>query len=157
MLKDVTDRGYLWDPLQNLRMYVYDHESDTIYPVAGEPTEDGDPPEPPPSDWFHFIGRWGDKKYPLSDPRQWKVGGEFHYGNGPTGPKDKNLGREFICLNPGDCNMKNWPPNLAVPQVISEDEWEEYRRIRYGDELPEADWSNFEDDTIPSGGLKLDF
>lgn len=55
-----------------------------------------------PIAWLSFIGAWGDKQYPDSNPIQ-KDLLDLHlvykYVSGPTGPEDKNLGRTNICLN----------------------------------------------------------
>ncbi|KJR85063.1 vacuolar sorting-associated protein [Sporothrix schenckii 1099-18] len=50
-----------------------------------------------PTSWFHFRGLWGDALYELGDPRQWRLFGQYHYTEGPAGPKFKNLGREKVC------------------------------------------------------------
>lgn len=95
MLKDVTDKGPLWDPAQNFRGYWYDYRA--FQDAEGlEPASDN--PEAP-TDWFHYAGPWGDKLYPLNDTRQWRLFGQYHYVTGPLGPKFKNLGRQKVCQN----------------------------------------------------------
>ncbi|KAK6089073.1 vacuolar protein sorting-associated protein [Seiridium cupressi] len=90
MLKDVTDRGPLWDPAQNFRGYWYDYT--TTKDAAGlEPVKEN--PDAP-TNWFHYKGPWGDRLYGLNDTRQWRLFGQYHYVTGPVGPKFKNLGRE---------------------------------------------------------------
>ncbi|ORY65008.1 vacuolar protein sorting-associated protein [Pseudomassariella vexata] len=93
MLKDVTDRGPLWDPAKNLRGYWYDYmstgDAGGLEPVRENPDE--------PTDWFHYEGPWGDRLYGLDDRRQWRLFGQYHYVTGPVGPKFKNLGRERVC------------------------------------------------------------
>ncbi|OTB09176.1 hypothetical protein M426DRAFT_316469 [Hypoxylon sp. CI-4A] len=93
MLKDVTDRGPLWDPSKNLRGYWYDYtaikDDEGLEPVKENPNE--------PTNWFHYRGTWGDKLYGLDDGRQWRLFGQYHYVTGPQGPKFKNLGREKVC------------------------------------------------------------
>ncbi|KAI1865876.1 uncharacterized protein JN550_008134 [Neoarthrinium moseri] len=95
MLKDVTDRGPLWDPAQNFRGYWYDYtetkDAEGLEPVR----ENADAP----TDWFHYEGPWGDKLYGLNDARQWRLFGQYHYVTGPQGPKFKKLGRERVCQN----------------------------------------------------------
>ncbi|KAI0855240.1 vacuolar sorting-associated protein [Xylaria cubensis] len=94
MLKDVTDRGPLWDPSKNFRSYWYDYSAPEGEGL--EPTQEN--PEAP-TGWFHFRGRWGDKLYGLDDTRQWRLFGQYHYVTGPQGPKFKNLGRRKVCQN----------------------------------------------------------
>lgn len=121
MLRDETDKGPLWDPAQNNLAYHYDYVLDREQGGAGEGDDDengesvdrdlspGGPYVPPtsltpaasnpdaPTSWFHFRGLWGDDLYELGDPRQWRLFGQYHYTEGPTGPKFKNLGREKVC------------------------------------------------------------
>lgn len=92
LLHDITDRGPLWDPSLNVRMYAYDHDSNQLSP--GNFTPDV------PIEWFYYNGHWGDKSYRLSDPRQYMFAGQYHYVDGPLGPRFKNLGREGICEHP---------------------------------------------------------
>ncbi|GAW21501.1 hypothetical protein ANO14919_110220 [Xylariales sp. No.14919] len=92
MLKDVTDRGPLWDTSKNFRSYWYDYtanEGEGLEPTQENPNA--------PVGWFHFKGRWGDKMYGLDDKRQWRLFGQYHYVTGPQGPKFKNLGRRKVC------------------------------------------------------------
>ena len=102
MLKDLTDKGPLWDPALNNYAFWYDYEVDreeennppdqertSLVPAAANPDL--------PTSWFHFKGYWGDDTYPLSDRRQWRLFGEYHYSTGPTGPKFKNLERKKVC------------------------------------------------------------
>ncbi|OAA64797.1 Vacuolar protein sorting-associated protein 62 [Cordyceps fumosorosea ARSEF 2679] len=114
MLKDVTDKGPLWDPSLNHYAYFYDYESDDdFYPDnaaahtgagAAPGSSEGSSLTPAasnpdaPTSWFHFRGRWGDGVYPLADVRQWRLFGQYHYVSGPQGPKFKNLGRKKMCL-----------------------------------------------------------
>ncbi|KAI1389534.1 uncharacterized protein F4822DRAFT_203925 [Hypoxylon trugodes] len=93
ILKDVTDRGPLWDPSKNLRGYWYDYaatkDDEGLEPVKENADE--------PTSWFHYKGTWGDRLYGLDDARQWRLFGQYHYVTGPQGPKFKNLGREKVC------------------------------------------------------------
>ncbi|KAI1179247.1 vacuolar sorting-associated protein [Nemania sp. FL0916] len=92
MLKDITDRGPLWDPSKNFRSYWFDYsaaEGEGLEPTQENPNA--------PTGWFHFKGRWGDKLYGLDDRRQWRLFGQYHYVTGPQGPKFKNLGRRKVC------------------------------------------------------------
>lgn len=89
ILHDETDRGPLWDPALNSLTYTYNHVSDTL--SASNRTPDA------PTQWFYFAGKWGDKFYPLNDNRQYGFAGEYHYVNGPLGPRFKHLGRRKVC------------------------------------------------------------
>ncbi|KAI9836779.1 MAG: hypothetical protein M1819_000944 [Sarea resinae] len=121
LLHDFTDRGPLWDPLLNSHAYTYDYLSDTLRSSNVTPSA--------PTEWFYFAGHWGDKSYPLSDKRQYRFAGQYHYVNGPLGPRFKNLGRKKICQGNGDCTVKNWiggslrPRRWAGPGIG--DEWSE--------------------------------
>jgi len=108
LLADVTDRGPLWDPAQNYLAYFYNtsithdqdaksmpsslsqnHMKDILQPAASNPDA--------PTGWWWFKGHWGDKFYELGDERQWRFVGQYHYVNGPYGPRYKNLGRSRPC------------------------------------------------------------
>ncbi len=89
LLHDETDRGPLWDPLLNSHAYTYDYLNDTLRSSNVTPHA--------PTKWFYFRGRWGDKYYPLSDSRQYRFAGQYHYVTGPLGPRFKNLGRKKVC------------------------------------------------------------
>ncbi|KAH0492309.1 hypothetical protein TgHK011_007267 [Trichoderma gracile] len=111
LLKDVTDKGPLWDPALNNYAYFYDytredpkdtiehedgiaekgllHDTHSFTPAASNPDA--------PTTWLHFQGRWGDEVYTLADPRQWRLFGQYHYVTGPAGPKFKNLERQTLC------------------------------------------------------------
>jgi hypothetical protein len=102
LLHDLTDRGPLWDPLLNSHAYTYDYMNDTLRASNFTPNA--------PTEWFYFAGHWGDKFYPLSDPRQYRFAGQYHYVNGPLGPRFKNLGRQKVCQGSVDspCHIRNW-------------------------------------------------
>ena len=102
ILHDSTDRGPLWDPALNSFSYTYDFMNQTLRVSNYTPTA--------PIEWFNFCGHWGDKFYPLGDKRQYRFAGQYHYVNGPYGPKFKNLGRKKICQGPesAPCVIKNW-------------------------------------------------
>ena len=96
MLKDVTDRGPLWDPSKNIRSYWFDYTTTDKSSGGLEPTAENPEAE---TNWFHYAGPWGDELYGLNDKRQWRLFGQYHYVTGPLGPKSKNLGREKVCQN----------------------------------------------------------
>ena len=102
LLHDQTDWGPLWDPTLNVHAYTYDFKNDTLRSSILTPKA--------PTEWFFFNGHWGDKFYPLSDPRQYRFAGQYHYVNGPLGPRFKNLGRTKICGGSAaePCVIKNW-------------------------------------------------
>ena len=99
LLKDVTDKGPLWDPSLNAYTYALDTETGTLRPSRLTPDA--------PTEWFDFAGRWGDKSYPLSDRRQYEIAGQYHYVNGPLGPRFKDLGRATVCQGHKACVIKS--------------------------------------------------
>ncbi|KAL9112559.1 MAG: hypothetical protein Q9227_003130, partial [Pyrenula ochraceoflavens] len=103
LLHDVTDRGPLWDPALNVHSYTYDYLEDDLRSSNRTPTA--------PTEWFYFNGHWGDKFYPLSDSRQYRFAGQYHYVNGPLGPRFKNLGRrKYPFMHP-----PNWREPITYP------------------------------------------
>ena len=115
LLHDVTDRGPLWDPTLNLLAYTFDLQSQTVRASNYTPNA--------PTEWFYFEGRWGDKAYPMDDPRQYGYMGLKHYVSGPTGPRWKRLGRKSICQDDDHCHLRHWREPVNVPRVW-EDSWE---------------------------------
>lgn len=99
MLHDQTDRGPLWDPTLNAKSYLYDHHNRTLRTSTLNPKA--------PTSWFDYAGHWGDKYYELSDPRQYRLAGQYHYVNGPSGPKFKNLQRQHVCQARGKCHIRD--------------------------------------------------
>ncbi|KAE8150489.1 hypothetical protein BDV25DRAFT_154325 [Aspergillus avenaceus] len=83
LIVDVTDRGTLWDPIQNAYAYSYEkvegkfHPYDSSYPV----------------NWLYFDGQWGDDALPGGP----ELFGQKKYAAGPNGPKFKHLVREKVC------------------------------------------------------------
>jgi hypothetical protein len=112
LLHDETDRGPLWDPTLNLQSYTYDPENQNLRASLLNPRS--------PTGWFDFAGHWGEKYLKLGDARQYRLAGQYHYVNGPLGPKFKNLGRTTVCQNVGKpCNVKTvmtgqWRPRQAL-------------------------------------------
>ncbi|EPS31209.1 hypothetical protein PDE_06164 [Penicillium oxalicum 114-2] len=92
LLHDVTDRGPLWDPVLNSKSYTYDWDNDNLRASTANPEA--------PTEWFYFRGHWGDKFYPLSDRRQYRFAGQYHWVNGPIGPRFKHLNRNKVCQGP---------------------------------------------------------
>ncbi|CAL5874934.1 uncharacterized protein PFLUO_LOCUS9236 [Penicillium psychrofluorescens] len=102
LLHDVTDRGPLWDPLLNSHSYTYDFDNDTLRASAVSPSS--------PTEWFYYRGHWGDKFYPLGDSRQYRFAGQYHFVNGPLGPRFKHLNRKKVCQGPdkAPCVIRDW-------------------------------------------------
>ncbi|KAF2275968.1 uncharacterized protein EI97DRAFT_433902 [Westerdykella ornata] len=114
-LEDDTDAGILWDPIQSAYWYQYSFDrngdrnagSFTAYDSAS------------PTEWLEFRGRWGDQEYPTSDKRQAKLFGQAKFGSGPTGPKDKQLGRSNVCPDNGNkCILRT----ILVPRRVGDEE-----------------------------------
>ena len=116
ILADVTDKGPLWDPALNYYAYHFNttptHDQDaksattnialekrkqSLQPASRNPAA--------PTGWFWFTGHWGDKFYELYDWRQWRFVGQYHYVNGPLGPRFKNLGRSKVCQSGLTCTI----------------------------------------------------
>lgn len=121
LLADHTDAGDLWDISKNNYIYHYNLTSDVLTPDSSNIDA--------PIEWFHYEGRWGDRSYPMSDSRQYRVAGQYHYVNGPTGPKDKNMDRIDICQNPGIC--------IVQPSIWNQQE--ELAKDMYGNPLKGED------------------
>ncbi|PLB35535.1 uncharacterized protein BDW47DRAFT_61720 [Aspergillus candidus] len=102
LLHDQTDRGPLWDPLLNSHSYTYDFGEDNLRASTTTPSS--------PTGWFYFQGHWGDKFYPLGDQRQYRFAGQYHYVNGPMGPRFKHLNRRKVCQGPdtSPCVIKDY-------------------------------------------------
>ncbi|KAK2740244.1 Vacuolar protein sorting-associated protein 62 [Onygenales sp. PD_40] len=129
LLHDQTDRGPLWDPVMNYHGFTYDYNNDTLRAANVTPTA--------PTSWFYFAGHWGDKFYPLSDGRQYRFAGQYHYVNGPLGPRFKNLGRKKVCQGPeaNPCVIKNWIGGSARPK--------RWVGVGEGEDISEADLERF--------------
>ncbi|KAF3045794.1 hypothetical protein E8E11_007871 [Didymella keratinophila] len=91
LLVDQCKAGPTYDPIPTSYVYFYDpmtsrfNALDTNTPATG---------------WLLFNGHWGDQEYPADDKRQKSLVGFTKFGDGPTGPKDKQLAR-----------MRVWPDN----------------------------------------------
>lgn len=116
ILADVTDKGPLWDPALNYYAYHYNtsgtHDQDAKYVSTNlPPAQRRNSLQPAsnnpaaPMGWFWFTGHWGDKFYELYDWRQWRFVGQYHYVNGPLGPRFKNLGRSKVCQSGLTCTI----------------------------------------------------
>ncbi|KAI4129801.1 MAG: hypothetical protein LQ338_002052 [Usnochroma carphineum] len=126
LLHDQTDRGPLWDPALNVLSYDYNHTSDVLHPSKLTPSA--------PTEWFYFNGHWGDRFYPLGDARQYVFAGQYHYVNGPLGPRWKHLGRRKVCQGryedpcvvrqwlPGEKSVGGWPEGEGEGEGVGEGE-----------------------------------
>lgn len=113
LLSDYANRGMLWDPVLNTDIYALNFTSSLLppsnpwytAPLTSAAQPDSYKLQPAlqnptaPIGWFHFDGYWGDKQLPISDPRQYGVGGLWSWANGPRGPRWKDLGRRNMCLD----------------------------------------------------------
>jgi len=95
VVNDTTSAGPLWDPILSAYYYTYT-------PASSGLTNGTFTPVPPaiPTSWLTFLGRWGDARYPASDPRQsnfLNLNVAWKYESGPTGPLDKGLDRADVC------------------------------------------------------------
>lgn len=150
LLADVTDKGPLWDPALNYYAYHFNtsitHNVDAkVFPapngLTSQSVEDSvaaqrkrmlDTFEPAsnnptaPTSWFWYTGHWGDKFYELGDWRQWRFVGQYHYVNGPLGPRFKNLGRSKVCQSGWSCRIldsitdkkgKSWISKRMAPAM----------------------------------------
>jgi hypothetical protein len=92
-LNDSTSPGPLWDPILSAYYYEYTPTSSTNGTFV--PSDSSTPVS-----WLYYLGKWGDKQYPDSDPRQvnfLNLNITWRYESGPTGPLDKNLNRTDTC------------------------------------------------------------
>ncbi|TVY46720.1 Vacuolar protein sorting-associated protein [Lachnellula occidentalis] len=116
VLADVTDKGPLWDPALNYVAYHYNtsitHDQDAkSMPNSLSISQMKDVLQPAscnpkaPMGWWWYKGHWGDKFYELGDFRQWRFVGQYHYVNGPYGPRYKNLGRSKPCQSGDRCTI----------------------------------------------------
>lgn len=112
LLKDITDKGPIWDPALNNYAYHFDYTVGDDNDTEEEFSSISEPrgliaasknPQAPTS-WFHYRGKWGDQVYTLADPRQWRLFGQYHYVTGPGGPRFKALNRTQLCPSE-KCNL----------------------------------------------------
>jgi Vacuolar protein sorting-associated protein 62 len=90
-LLDFTSQGQLWDPTLSTYFYNYQPETASFESINESPLGA-----------MHFKGRWGDQRYPDSDPRQPPPFFGFRkFVGGPTGPWDKQLNRTNVCPETG--------------------------------------------------------
>ncbi|KAI9674041.1 MAG: hypothetical protein M1829_003884 [Trizodia sp. TS-e1964] len=92
-VEDKCDQGRLWDPTLSSFFYEWTGSTKTFTP--------GNMGDRNPTAYLYFLGAWGDKQYPDSDSRQYNFWGETRFGDGPTGPMDKQLDRTNVCPDGG--------------------------------------------------------
>ncbi|KAL9076488.1 MAG: hypothetical protein Q9157_003616 [Trypethelium eluteriae] len=123
-INDSTSAGPLWDPVANAYFYTFTPTSDlngTFTPAGSSPSA--------PTPWLYYLGKWGDKQLPDSDPNQLDLAGiAATWQDGPTGPLDKYLNRTGTCPQPQEpCNTTSVLPspsgNTAPAQTISRTEF----------------------------------
>jgi hypothetical protein len=98
-LEDHTDAGVFWDPLPNAYAYAYDVSTGAFSAYGAAAAAAGG--------WLAFLGRWGDDQLPDDADGQVDVFGQRKYTAGPTGPVDKDLGRQNVCSGDGDCLVRS--------------------------------------------------
>ncbi|CUA69637.1 Vacuolar protein sorting-associated protein 62 [Saccharomyces cerevisiae S288c] [Rhizoctonia solani] len=86
-LTDHADAGPMWDITLNYVAYWYSTEKGFVGATHNHVS----------GSWLEFIGHWGDKQYPDSDPRQHSLEGQYRYTSGPPGPIGHNLMRTTLC------------------------------------------------------------
>ncbi len=98
IVNDITFAVHLWDPILSAYLYIFTPSSSRTRTFTS-------PGSSAPVSWLKFLGHWGDKQYPDSDPRQinfLNLNVSWRYEWRPTGPLDKDLNRTQVCPNNGD-------------------------------------------------------
>ncbi|KAF2397527.1 hypothetical protein EJ06DRAFT_533129 [Trichodelitschia bisporula] len=107
-VNDYTEAGPLWDPVQSA--YWYKWTQPASVPAGTQPpkpevlsrdtTKLGifTPYDPEtPVGFLYYVGRWGDLRYKVDDPRQDEIFTlAWKYDTGPTGPAYKKLDRKEV-------------------------------------------------------------
>ncbi|XPS69049.1 hypothetical protein M3J09_001330 [Ascochyta lentis] len=111
LLVDHCAEGDVYDPLTSSYLYQYTPHSPSLSsttPAHSPATFHPLHPTTLSPGWLAFKGRWGDQQYPATDQRQ-KGGllGFRRFGDGPTGPAFKELGRAEV-----------WPASVARGQRV---------------------------------------
>ncbi|KFA81269.1 hypothetical protein S40288_04867 [Stachybotrys chartarum IBT 40288] len=105
-LIDWCDQGQIWDPVASAYFYRFNATTSELTHIAG-PGESS-PPSANLTSFLYFNGRWGDREYPVSDPRQ-KIIPRFglrRFETGPSGPLTKHLLRKG--LEPDEKRILTW-------------------------------------------------
>jgi len=105
VLVDYCAAGPRWDPVQSAYFYHLDPETFKLTRLFLSTDENSNTNY---TSFFYYSGRWGDKQYPDSDPRQETIP-YFklkRFQTGPTGPKAKQLVRRG--LFPDHQHVESW-------------------------------------------------
>lgn len=96
VLIDYCDAGKRWDPVLSAYFYRYHHATKKFTTLSSPASPS--PPSHNYTSWLYYTGRWGDFRYPDSDPRQLTVPKFNHkrFVTGPTGPRSKQLIRKNL-------------------------------------------------------------
>lgn len=94
---DVTSNGPLWDPTLSAYYYTFSADTKKFTSVKDAPVN-----------YLYFQGQWGDQEYGDDHPGQLKFMDYHKWTSGPTGPLDKHLDREEVCLPVmSECTIKS--------------------------------------------------
>jgi hypothetical protein len=97
LLNDYCDAGKLFDPVASAYFYTWSGQAAANSTLASNLGTFAPYDPAHPTGWLYYTGRWGDDRYPTSDPRQKSILGLFFkYEAGPTGPAFKDLGRTNV-------------------------------------------------------------
>lgn len=105
VLVDLCDAGPRWDPVQSA--YFYHLEPNSFKLTRLYLASDSEKSTNYTS-FFYYEGRWGDRQYPDSDPRQETIP-YFklkRFQTGPTGPRAKQLVRKGMF--PNHQHVESW-------------------------------------------------
>ncbi|KAF3035655.1 hypothetical protein E8E12_002050 [Didymella heteroderae] len=121
LLVDQCKAGPEFDPLLTSYLYSYDRTNRQFTGLNRSSLATG---------WLLFNGHWGDQEYPADDKRQQSFVGFLKYGDGPTGPADKQLDRKRV-----------WPDNSHAWGQLVRTSLDGRTRLR--DQLKEWWWRAF--------------
>jgi hypothetical protein len=109
LVNDTSSAGPLWDPILSAHFYTYQPHR-ALFPFKAVNATVSEM-------WLYYYGRWGDERYPDSDPRQVNLYGlnaTWKWESGPTGPADKGLVRRDVCP---DVSTKSCVTLTTLPAV----------------------------------------
>ncbi|KAH7313607.1 hypothetical protein B0I35DRAFT_435545 [Stachybotrys elegans] len=107
-LVDWCDEGQRWDPVLSAYFYRFEPETVTLVRLAPPSRVSTSEATSNLTSFFYFMGRWGDRQFPDSDPRQMSIPrfGIKRFESGPTGPRFKHLIRNT--LYPNEVRKVSW-------------------------------------------------